>query len=80
MAILTNSLVECLERVGIDDKFVEIGAYDGVDIVATEAKGHLREVVGTETEELGNLGNLVGHEGGTRNLYHGAELVVEMDV
>ena len=41
---------------------------------------HLRQVVGAEREELGDLGNLVGGHGCAGNLDHRADHVVDLVV
>jgi hypothetical protein len=41
---------------------LEVVGEEGVDVVAAEAEGHLRQVVGAEGEEVGDLGDLVGRE------------------
>jgi len=56
-------LVEYLEGIGLDDAVLLVELEELGSVVTREAEGHLGEVVGSEREELGNLGNLVGHEG-----------------
>ena len=48
------------------------------DVVAAEAEGHLRQVVGAEREELGLLGDLVGRQGGAGDLDHRADQVLDL--
>ena len=70
--------IDGLERVGIQDLVAEVVAHERSDIVAAEAEGHLGKVVGTEGEELGGTGHAVGGQGGTRDLDHRTELVVDV--
>lgn len=72
-------LVEHLERIDLEDLLFQVDGEEGGDIVARVAEGHLREVVGTEGEVVGLLGNLVGHEGSTRDLDHRTYLEVELE-
>ena len=58
------SLVEGGEGVLLEDALLDVGRQEVVDVVARDAEGGLREVVGAEAEELGFLGDLVGSEAG----------------
>ena len=51
----------------------------GLGVVAGEAEGRLREVVGAKAEEVGMMGDLVGNHAGTRQLEHRAHGNVELD-
>ena len=73
-------LVEDLERVVLQDALVEVDRQELADVVAREAQRHLRQVVGAEREELGDLGNLVGGHGCAGNLDHRADHVVDLVV
>ncbi len=46
-------------------------------VVAADAEGGLRQVVGAEAEEVGDGGDLVGGQSGARQLDHRAELVLD---
>jgi len=50
---------------------------EGAGVVARHAEGRLREVVGSEAEELGGLGDFVGGERTAWHFDHGANLVGE---
>ena len=77
---LGDAGVERLERVGLENLLVEVQRDEGaLDVVAGVAKAHLREVVGAEGEEVGVLADLVGGDGGARNLDHAAHGDVELD-
>ena len=71
--------VEALERVALEDFLGEVIGEEAVDVVAAEAEGHLRQVVGAEAEELGGLGHFVGGDGGARDFDHRAVQVLDLD-
>jgi hypothetical protein len=57
------SLIEGGEGILLEDAKLEIGRQEVVDVVARDAVGGLRQVVGAEREELGFLGDLIGGKG-----------------
>ena len=68
-----------LERVLGQDALLDIFQQElGFRIIAGLTKGHLGQVVGAIGEELGNSGYLVGREGRSGDLDHGAKLVVDL--
>jgi hypothetical protein len=72
-------LVEALERV--DDGRISWARYSGrnaPDVVAAVAERQLRQVVGAEAEEVGDLGDLVGGDRRPRDLDHRADLDIEL--
>src|SRR5258705_9754451 len=69
-------LVENGKRILLDDSLFKVRRQNLVDVVAREAPSGLREIVGTEREELGFFGNLRGDERGARQLDHGAHQVL----
>ena len=71
-------LVQVGERIGLVDLLVVVIAEELTGVIAAEAEGHLREVVGTEGEELCLGGDLVGQQGGAGDLDHGADLILEI--
>ncbi len=71
-------LVEGGEGVLFEDAELEIRGQEVVDVVARDAEGGLREIVGAEREELGLFGDLIGSQSGARQLDHGAHHVVDL--
>src|SRR4051794_2327392 len=70
--------VDCLERVVREQVLLEVGRHEpALDVVTREPERHLREVVRAEREELGDVGDLVGHERGAWCLDHRAHGVVD---
>src|SRR6266511_4589686 len=69
-------LVEYLEWVVLQQLALDIRRQEAPGIVAAQAKRRLRQVVGAEREELGLSGDLVGGEGGARELDHDADQVL----
>ncbi len=70
--------VDGLEGVEGEDLLLDVLQQEtALSIVTAVAERHLREVVGAEAEEGGLLRDLVGRQGATRDLDHGAELVIE---
>ena len=70
---LGNALVDRLERVPRDDVALEVGGQHlALDVIAREAQRRLREVVRAKAEEVRVAGDAVGHDGGARQLDHGA--------
>src|SRR3989475_5229679 len=68
--------VNRLERVVRQDALLDVVEQElGLRVVAAIPHRRLREVVRPEREELRVPGDLVGDEGGPRDLDHGAELV-----
>src|SRR5262245_34476738 len=75
----TNTLaVDRHERVAAQNAARRIGPEEAGRIVAADAERGLRQVVGAEREERCRLGDLTGHQGGTRQLDHGADLVDDL--
>jgi hypothetical protein len=70
-------LVQRGEGILLEDAVLEIGRQEVVDVVAGDAESGLGQIVGAEAEELGIFGNLVGSEGGARQLDHGAHDVID---
>ncbi len=72
--------VQNLERVVLQDALFEVDGQELRDVVAREAQRHLRQVVGSEREELRHFGDLVGRHGGARHLDHRADHVFDLVV
>ena len=70
-------LIERGEGVLLEDSLGQVLGQELVDVVAREAEGGLGEVVGSEAEELGLLGDLVGDQSGAGKLDHGADEVFD---
>ena len=70
-------LVEGLERIGLQDALVHIQGKKLAGVVPAVTEGQLRQVVGTETEELGHNGEAVGDQGGARYLDHSADRILD---
>ena len=68
-------LVDRLERAAVDDLAPPCSAFEeaALHVVAREAERRLGEVVGAEREEVGVLGDPVGHEARPRQLDHRAD-------
>ena len=72
--------VDSLEGVILQDLLVHIQRDElGLGVVAGEAEGRLRKVVGAKAEEFGVLGDLVGDHAGARQLEHRANGDVELN-
>ena len=69
--------VEDLERVVLQNAFLQVDRQELGDVVAREAERHLCQVVGTEREEFGDFGDLVGGDCRTRNFDHRADHVFQ---
>lgn len=69
--------VEDLERVVLQNAFLQVDRQELGDVVAREAERHLRQVVGAEREEFGDFGDLVGGDCRTRNFDHRADHVFQ---
>ena len=77
---LEHRRIDGLEGVLLQDLLVQVQRDElGLGVVAGEAKGRLREVVGAKAEEVGVLGDLVGDHAGARQLEHGSHGNVELD-
>src|SRR5581483_7094984 len=65
---------------GIDGEnaALEIDAEKACRIVAADAEGRLRQIVGAEGKEFGALGDLAGEQRRPRQLDHGADLIIEL--
>ena len=69
--------VDRLERRAGNDVLVDIAHDDrSLDVVAREPEGGLGEVVGTEREEVGVLGEGAGHDARARQFDHRADGVI----
>src|ERR1700752_1561948 len=66
------------EGVDWQDSLRLIGAEEACRIVARNAEGGLRQIVGAEWEDLRGLRDLAGLETGARQLDHGAGLIVDL--
>ena len=71
-------LVETGEGIGFVNLLLVVGVQELACVVTAETEGHLGEVVGAEGEELRFGGDCVGGERRTRDLYHGADLVLHL--
>jgi hypothetical protein len=67
--------VERDERIVLEDAGAPVGAEEAAGVVAADAEGGLRQVVGAEREELGALGDLARPERGARQLDHRADQI-----
>ena len=65
-------LVEHLEGIILQNPVLDIEWQEPSRVIARQAEGRLREVVRPKRKELGFLRDLVGREGGPRQLDHGA--------
>jgi len=64
--------------IGRQDLLFHVGAQElPLGVVAGESENRLRQVIRPEAEELREPGDLVGNEGGARDLDHRAKLVVD---
>ena len=72
-------LIQVGEGIGLVDLILVVIIQELARVVTGEAEGHLSQIVGAEGEELGLLGDLVGGEGGTGDLDHGAHLILHID-
>ena len=66
------------KRIGLEDFQILVFFRELRVVVAREAHGGLRQIVGAEAEELGFFGDLVGGEGGARDLDHGADHIMQV--
>src|SRR5579885_996335 len=66
------------KRVGRQDALCRVGTQEAPRVVAADAKGGLRQVVGAERKELRRFGDLIGFERRTRQFDHGADLIMEL--
>ena len=78
------ALVEADEGVVGEDRLAafllghDVIGEEAAGVVAGQAEGHLGEVVRAEGEELRDLGDLVGEQGGAGDLDHRAHHVVDL--
>jgi len=63
------------EWIDLQDSLCDVGAEESGSIIAADAIGGLRQIVGAERKELRRLGNVAGHQAGTRQFDHGADLI-----
>src|SRR3954452_18163837 len=74
-------LVDRLERAAVEDLLLHVRLEEAaLGVVAREAQRRLREVVGAEREEVGMLGDAVGHEARARQLDHRAHVEREFSL
>ena len=72
-------MVDRGERVVLEDLSAQVLSEEAIlGVVTADAQRGLGQVVGTEAEEVSNFGNLVGNQGGTRQLDHGSDLDVDL--
>src|SRR5262245_7537596 len=71
--------VDRRERVALQNLRLLVDLQELSDVVAREAEGELREIVGAERKELGVAGNLVGNNAAAGNLDHGSDQVLDLD-
>ena len=71
-------LVQSCERIGLVNLCLVVGIQEFAGIITGETEGHLGQVVGTEAEELGFLGDFVSRQAGTGDLHHGTDFVLEI--
>src|SRR5262249_10300839 len=72
--------VEHLKRIVLEDLLLEVPRDErAFGIVARVAIRGLRQVVRTEREELGDLGERAGNDARTRQLHHRSDFVVDLD-
>ena len=69
--------VERDERVFFQDALFDIGRQEFAGVIARQAERGLRQVVGAEGEEVGDLGDFVGDDAGARQFDHGADDVFD---
>ena len=72
-------LIKLCERIVLKDLGVIVSVEELACIVTAEAEGHLSQVVGTEAEEISLSSDLVGGESRSRDLDHGADLILEIN-
>ena len=76
---LSNAvLVKHLEGINVENLLLQVNGEEAGDVVAAVAESHLCEIVCTEAEIFGLLGDIVGCEGSTRNLNHGTDLELNL--
>ena len=66
------------ERIDLEDTLADVGAKEARSVVAADAVGGLRQVVGAEREELRGLRDVAGHQARARKLDHGANLIGDL--
>ena len=71
-------LIQSGEGIVLIDLVLIVGIQELAGVVTAEAEGHLGQVVGAEAEELGFLGDLVGQQSGSRDLDHGAHMILHV--
>src|SRR6476646_9514120 len=75
----TNAIaIDRDERVDLQNSLGDIGAEESGGVVATNAVGGLRQIVGAEGEEFGGLHDIAGHQARARQLDHRTDLVGEL--
>ena len=63
-----TSLIEVGEGALLEDAQLYVRRQEVIDVVARDAEAGLREVVGSEAEELGVFGDLAGGQGSAQQL------------
>ena len=71
-------LIDRREWIPFHDIQFGICRQEGTRVVTAHSEAHLRQVICTETEELGSLGNLVGRQCAARDFNHRAHQVIEL--
>ncbi len=71
--------VELCKRIELVNLVLVVAGQELSCVVTAEAERHLRQVVGAEAEECSLFGDIVGGKSRSRNLDHGADLVLKLD-
>src|SRR5436309_12167401 len=66
------------ERIDLQNALGDIDAEESGRVVAADAVGRLREIVGAEREEFRRLGDIACHQARPRQLDHGANLITKL--
>ena len=61
------------------DALLDIGGHEPARIVARQAIGHLRQIVGAEAEERHQRRNFAGAQCGARRFNHHTQTILEVD-
>jgi len=73
-----TGLIQFGKRIVLIDLAIVVSAQELAGVITGETEGHLGQVVGTEAEELGFLGDFVSRQAGTGDLHHGTDFVLEI--
>src|SRR5207237_2764116 len=66
------------ERIDLQDSLRDVSAEESGGVIAADAIGRLRQIVGAERKELRRLGDVASHEAGARQFDHGADLISQL--